>query len=409
MRACLRSISPKGKVPLMAVGGGQSVTSLLGSGTTNDRRSDSSEVTLSDLTVKYGDFVAVDNLNLRIEPGELFVLLGQSGCGKTSTMRSIAGLEEPATGSIRVGDQVFFDSRTRTNVRINRRDVGLVFQSYAIWPHMTVYQNVAFPLRMKRVAKPEIKERVGRVLESVDMAHLAKQPASNLSGGQMQRVALARNLVMRPRVLLLDEPLSNLDAKLRESLRTELRQIQRESGITSVYVTHDQAEALVLADRIAVMEGGQIRQIGAPEELYRAPATRMIADFLGVTNIFDGVVTVVDRDVVHVRLQQSDTELLARRPAADVKIGDTVAVSVRPESLRVDPDSPPGGSAAPATNTWPGTVRSGMFAGTHYRLAVELAGGLLADVIYYGSGSGVSEGASITLRAEPADVRVLTS
>jgi len=173
MRACLRPISPKGKVPLMAVGGGQFVTSLLGSGTTNDRRSDSSEVTLSDLTVKYGDFVAVDNLNLRIEPGELFVLLGRSGCGKTSTMRSIAGLEEPATGSIRVGDQVFFDSRTRTNVRINRRDVGLVFQSYAIWPHMTVYQNVAFPLRMKRVAKPEIKERVGQVLESVDMAHLA--------------------------------------------------------------------------------------------------------------------------------------------------------------------------------------------------------------------------------------------
>jgi iron(III) transport system ATP-binding protein len=393
----------------MAVGGGQSVTSLLGSDNASDRRSASSEVTLSDLTVKYGDFVAVDNLNLRIEPGELFVLLGRSGCGKTSTMRSIAGLEEPATGSIRVGDQVFFDSRTRTNVRINRRDVGLVFQSYAIWPHMTVYQNVAFPLRMKRVAKPEIKERVGRVLESVDMAHLAKQPASNLSGGQMQRVALARNLVMRPRVLLLDEPLSNLDAKLRESLRTELRQIQRESGITSVYVTHDQAEALVLADRIAVMEGGQIRQIGAPEELYRAPASRMIADFLGVTNIFDGVVTVLDQDVVHVRLQQTGTELLARRPAEEVKVGDNVAVSVRPESLRVEPDSPPGGPATPAINTWPGTVRSGMFAGTHYRLAVELPGALLADVIHYGSGSGVSEGASITLRAEPADVRVLTS
>jgi iron(III) transport system ATP-binding protein len=393
----------------MAVGGGQSVTSLLGSDNASDRRSASSEVTLSDLTVQYGDFVAVDQLSLRIEPGELFVLLGRSGCGKTSTMRSIAGLEEPSTGSIRVGDQVFFDSKTRTNLRINRRDVGLVFQSYAIWPHMTVYQNVAFPLRMKHVARPEIKERVRQVLETVDMAHLEKQPASKLSGGQMQRVALARNLVMRPRVLLLDEPLSNLDAKLRESLRTELRQIQRESGITSVYVTHDQAEALVLADRIAVMESGQIQQIGAPEELYRAPANRMIAGFLGVTNIFEGVVTVVNQDVVRVRLNQADTELLARRPEQDVKVGDNVAASVRPESLRVQPEPQPAGSAAPAVNTWSGTMRSGTFAGTHYRLSVELPGGLLADVIYYGPGSGVSEGTQITLRAEPADVQVLTS
>jgi iron(III) transport system ATP-binding protein len=393
----------------MAVGGGQSVTSLLGDETASDRRLASSEVTLSDLTVQYGDFVAVDNLSLRIEPGELFVLLGRSGCGKTSTMRSIAGLEEPSAGSIRVGDQVFFDSKTHTNVRINRRDVGLVFQSYAIWPHMTVYQNVAFPLRMKRIAKPEIKERVRRVLESVDMAHLEKNPASQLSGGQMQRVALARNLVMRPRVLLLDEPLSNLDAKLRESLRTELRQIQRESGITSVYVTHDQAEALVLADRIAVMESGQIRQIGAPEELYRAPATRMIADFLGVTNIFDGVVTAVDQDTVRVRLEQTGTDFLARRPANAVKVGDPVAASVRPEALQVQPEPQAAGSAAPAINTWSGTVRSGMFAGTHYRLSVELPGGLITDVIYYGPGSGISEGAQLTLRADPADVQVLTS
>jgi iron(III) transport system ATP-binding protein len=393
----------------MAVGGGQSVTSLLGDETARDRRLASSEVTLSDLTVQYGDFVAVDNLSLRIEPGELFVLLGRSGCGKTSTMRSIAGLEEPSAGSIRVGDQVFFDSKTHTNVRINRRDVGLVFQSYAIWPHMTVYQNVAFPLRMKRIAKPEIKERVRRVLESVDMAHLEKNPASQLSGGQMQRVALARNLVMRPRVLLLDEPLSNLDAKLRESLRTELRQIQRESGITSVYVTHDQAEALVLADRIAVMESGQIQQIGAPEELYRAPATRMIADFLGVTNIFDGVVTVVDQDTVHVRLEQAGTEFLARRPANAVKVGDPVPASVRPEALQVQPEPQSAGSAAPAVNIWSGTVRSGMFAGTHYRLSVDLPGGLIADVIYYGPGSGISEGAQLTLRATPADVQVLTS
>ena len=385
------------------------MTSLLGSENASDRRSASSEVTLSDLTVKYGDFVAVNQLSLRIEPGELFVLLGRSGCGKTSTMRSIAGLEEPSAGSIRVGDQVFFDSKTHTNRRINRRDVGLVFQSYAIWPHMTVYQNVAFPLRMKRVAKPEIKARVGQVLESVDMAHLGKQPASKLSGGQMQRVALARNLVMRPRVLLLDEPLSNLDAKLRESLRTELRQIQRESGITSVYVTHDQAEALVLADRIAVMESGQIQQIGAPEELYRAPANRMIADFLGVTNIFDGVVTAVDQDVVRVRLNQADTDLVARRPAGDITAGASVAVSVRPESLRVEPERPPSGPAAPGVNTWSGTVRSGMFAGTHYRLSVEVPGGLIADVIYYGPGGAVSEGARITLVAEPADVQVLTS
>ena len=249
------------------------------------------EIKVRNLTVKFGDNVAVNDLSLDIEDGEMLVLLGPSGCGKTTTMRGLVGLQKPAAGSIAIGDEVVYDSTRGVNVPTNARNIGMVFQSYAIWPHLTVAQNVAFPLRMQKVPKAEIRQRVEAVLESVGLQDFGPRGASRLSGGQMQRVALARSLVMRPRMLLLDEPLSNLDAKLREKLRYELRELQQSLGMTAVYVTHDQSEALALADRIAVMRKGIIEQLAGPVEMYRNPRTSFVADFLGVDNIFAARVT----------------------------------------------------------------------------------------------------------------------
>src|SRR6478609_5729024 len=244
------------------------------------------KISIQNLQLKYGDFVAIENLNLDIGDGEALVLLGQSGCGKTSTMRCLAGLEEPSSGRIIIDDVVVFDSEKGINLPPNKRNVGMVFQSYAVWPHMTVAQNVAYSLKQKKLSKNEIDERVMEALTLVGLEPYADRGASLLSGGQMQRVALARSLVMRPSVLLLDEPLSNLDARLRDRLRIELRALQQKLNLTSVYVTHDQGEALALADRIALMQNGRLAQVGSPGEIYENPASASIADFLGVTNIF---------------------------------------------------------------------------------------------------------------------------
>ncbi|WP_064712062.1 ABC transporter ATP-binding protein [Rhizobium bangladeshense] len=235
---------------------------------------------LDKLTLSYGDTVAVRDLDLSIGKGELVALLGPSGCGKTTTMRAIAGLLPPASG--RIG----LDGADITRVSANKRAVGLVFQSYALFPHLTVYENVAFGLRLKSISGTDLDARVGAGLKSVGLSTFAGRKPAELSGGQQQRVALARSMVMEPKVLLLDEPLSNLDARLRLEMRAELQRVQKESGVTMIFVTHDQVEALALADRIVVMVNGGIEQIGTPEEIYNSPVSAFVADFVGFENVF---------------------------------------------------------------------------------------------------------------------------
>ncbi|MDR7031050.1 ABC transporter ATP-binding protein [Rhizobium rosettiformans] len=278
--------------------------------------------------------LAASDVNFSVPKGRLFTLLGPSGCGKTTTLRSIAGLERPTTGVITAGDRVVFSGNSNIFIAPNRRQFGMVFQSYAIWPHMSVFENAAFPLRVrsKRLPEKEINDKVMKMLAAVSLDHLAERQATQLSGGQQQRLALARALVMEPELLLLDEPLSNLDAKLREKMRFELKKIQRELGITTIYVTHDQSEALALSHEIAVMNQGKIVQIGSPRDIYERPTTTFVADFIGSTNFIEGVV----RD-------RSDRGFIVDSPigslAADHKdnlsIGAAVSMSIRPEDLRL--------------------------------------------------------------------------
>ena len=307
---------------------------------------------------------AVKNVNLSVQPGELFTLLGPSGCGKSTTLRAIAGLERPDTGRITVGDTVLYSStgngKQQVNVPANRRGLGMVFQSYAIWPHMTVFENVAFPLRVmprsRRPGKREITERVHRVLETMELRHYAERHATKLSGGQQQRLALARALVIEPPLLLLDEPLSNLDAKLRESLRFELKRIQRELGITSIYVTHDQIEALSLSSTIAVMKSGEVVQLGKPRDVYENPQNKFVAEFIGTSNFIEGTVAARpggDRAVIDTR----DGKLELDSPAA-VPVGTDVVVAIRPESVTLTTERP-----AERPNIWHGNVTTRAFMG----------------------------------------------
>src|SRR6266542_2792635 len=231
---------------------------------------------------------AIDDVSFVVPSGKLFTLLGPSGCGKTTTLHCIAGLETPSSGEIKIGDHMVFDDKRGTAVPPNKRNIGMVFQSYAIWPHMTVFQNVYYPLKSKGFSRSEAKERARHALETVGLIDLEDRPAPKLSGGQQQRVALARALAGAPEVLLLDEPLSNLDAKLREEMRSEIRSLQKRIHITSLYVTHDQIEALTISDQIAVMNAGKIVEIGSPQDIYLHPKTRFAANCIGMTNIIPG-------------------------------------------------------------------------------------------------------------------------
>jgi ABC-type Fe3+/spermidine/putrescine transport system ATPase subunit len=247
-------------------------------------------IEVQDLVVRYGDTTAVDGVSFAIAPGELVTLLGPSGCGKTTTLRSIAGLETPSDGSIRISGRTVYSRREKWNVPSEKRGVSMVFQSYAIWPHMTVFENVAYGLRVRNVPSSQVTENVNRVLDMVQMRGFGDRPSSKLSGGQQQRVAVARAIAFSPNVLLFDEPLSNLDAKLRAEMRVELRELQRRLDITSLYVTHDQEEALAISDRVIVMNGGTIEQIGSPEAIYNRPVSRFVADFVGSANMIPGSV-----------------------------------------------------------------------------------------------------------------------
>jgi iron(III) transport system ATP-binding protein len=286
---------------------------------------------------------AAQDVSFQVPEGKLFTLLGPSGCGKTTTLRSIAGLERPRSGEIAVKERVVFSSAKGVFVAPNRRGFGMVFQSYAIWPHMTVFANAAFPLEVggRRFSRQEIRDKVMRVLSATQLDHLAEREATKLSGGQQQRLALARALVMEPKLLLLDEPLSNLDAKLREKMRFELKRLQRELRITTVYVTHDQSEALALSHEIAVMNEGRIQQIASPRDIYERPASAFVADFVGTTNFLDGSVLGPDGSNGHyrVRTEIGDLSVLATEP---LRAEEKVLLSVRPEDVDLAESKPDG-------------------------------------------------------------------
>ncbi|HEX2312462.1 MAG TPA: ABC transporter ATP-binding protein [Thermomonospora sp.] len=299
---------------------------------------------------------AVDDVSFEIREGELYTLLGPSGCGKTSTLRSVAGLERPDGGRIVIDGTVVTGGPADAFVPPNKRDIGMVFQSYGIWPHMTVFDNAAFPLQVAKSKLPKkvIRERVEQALAAVHLAGYETRMATRLSGGQQQRLALARALVRRPKLLLLDEPLSNLDAKLRQAMRAELSSLQQQLGITALYVTHDQAEALSMSSRIAVMSAGRIVQEGSPRDIYQRPATRFVADFVGTTNLLRGTVT-GGNGGTRVRTELGE---LAAPETAGVKAGDAVLVAVRPESVRLHLADP-----GPAPNVVRGEVDRVMFVG----------------------------------------------
>ena len=286
-----------------------------------------SAIKVQGLLVRYDSATALDRVSLSVASGELLMLLGPSGCGKTTLLRSIAGFIQPDAGSIH------FDDEEMIGRPIHLRNVGMVFQSFALWPHMTVAENVAFGLRERRVPKTELAARVEAALEATRMAGFGRRPIDELSGGEQQRVALARALVIQPRCLLLDEPLSNLDAKLRQSMRDEIRRLCKSAGLTTIYVTHDQKEALAIADRIAVMQKGRILQIGTPAEIYRRPQSRAVATFVGETNLFKGRVAAVEASGIRVD-SPIGALMAAPDPAFSPTTGSEVWVSIRPECLR---------------------------------------------------------------------------
>lgn len=287
-------------------------------------------VTLKEVSKHFGEVKAVDEVNLEVKEGELFFLLGPSGCGKTTTLRIIAGFYKPDKG------RVYFDERFINDVPPYKRNVGMVFQNYALWPHMTSYDNIIYGLKVRKVSASERVRKAREVLEIVQMKEFATRYPNQLSGGQQQRIALARAIVTEPDVLLLDEPLSNLDAKLRLETRKEIKRIQMNLGITSIYVTHDQEEALSMADRIAIMNEGRLEQIGSPREIYSKPVNSFVAGFIGETNFINGVVGAInlEENLIVVETPSGD-EIQAKRKLEGFSIGQNVLCSIRPEHIRL--------------------------------------------------------------------------
>lgn len=291
------------------------------------------ELIIENMSRDFGSFHATRDINFHIADGEFVTLLGPSGCGKSTTLAAVAGLDRPTQGIIRTTEQVFFDSNRKLFLPAEDRNCGLVFQSYALWPHLTVFDNVAFPLKLRRIPTPERKRMIEQVLALVEMEPFTGRYPHELSGGQQQRVALARTLVYKPSILLLDEPLSNLDAKLRERARVWLGELKRQLKMTTLYVTHDQSEALTLSDRIVIMDKGRIVQIGTPEEIYENPAEAFVADFIGTSSFFPGTVDIMRDGDALVRFAGGATLSVAARRA--VSTGSSVKVSVRPERLQI--------------------------------------------------------------------------
>jgi iron(III) transport system ATP-binding protein len=309
----------------------------------------------------FGPLMAVNDVSFEVHPGELVTLLGPSGCGKTTTLRLIAGLEQGDSGQIFLGDRLLSDPARNHFVQPEQRSMGMVFQNYAVWPHMTVGENVGFPLRMKGVPRKEIEERTQKILDVVGLEQLGNRPSPLLSGGQQQRVALARALVFEPEVLLLDEPLSNLDARLREELRFELKELQRRLGITTVLVTHDQKEAMVLADRIIVMNAGRIEQVGQPVTVYQQPTTPFVLEFLGATNYLSAQVVGSEELVI----PDAGGALLPLPPRGDAATGLVGRISFRAEDVSLERIN---GQA----EQWAGHIVSAAFLGNQFEYVVQL-------------------------------------
>jgi spermidine/putrescine transport system ATP-binding protein len=363
-----------------------------------DGHAGSASVELRGVTKRFDDFTAVDDLSLELGEGEFFTLLGPSGCGKTTTLRMIAGFEQPSEGEIRIeGEDV-------AGLPAHKRPTNTVFQSYALFPHLSVEDNVGFGLKRKKVAKAEIATRVEAELERVGLANQAKRKPAQLSGGMQQRVALARALVNLPKVLLLDEPLGALDLKLRKGLQVELKRIQREVGITFVYVTHDQEEALTMSDRIAVMNRGRIEQIAAPEEVYERPTTSFVAGFIGVSNLMPASVSAPGR----VRLDQG---LEVEGNTADLGPGEGCFAVVRPEKLRVELV----GEVDPSSNGLPrvdGIVESSLFLGTSTQIVVDLGDDVRMTVLVPNADEAARQrlpggGARVSLSWEPEHMHMV--
>ena len=350
------------------------------------------EIHLEQLTKTFGDVVAVDGIDLNMPGGEFFTMVGPSGCGKTTTLRMIAGFERPTSG------RIVLDDVDVAQVPPHKRNVNTVFQSYALFPHLDVAGNVGFGLKYKKLTKAEHAKRVAEALALVQLGDYAKRKPGQLSGGQQQRVALARALVLTPKVLLLDEPLGALDARLRKDLQVELKALQAGLGITFVFVTHDQEEALTMSDRVAVMSGGRVEQVGTPREMYEEPATLFVADFLGVSNLIDADAS-GDGDACALRVGE---RTLKATSGAVASRGEVKAM-VRPERVVIEDHG------AAGENRLPGLVERAVYVGSAYEVHVRLVGGSLlkATVRNDGSGLGYEEGSAVTLYLPPDAVRVL--
>jgi spermidine/putrescine transport system ATP-binding protein len=351
--------------------------------------SDTHEVTLTDVTKRFGDQVAVDRVSLTINRGEFFSLLGPSGCGKTTTLRMISGFEFPTSGRIEIGGKLV------TNVPAHRRNTNLVFQQLALFPHLDVFDNIAFGLRVRRTSRVEIQRRVSEILEVVGLGEFARRRVSQISGGQQQRVAIARALVNEPAVLLLDEPLGALDLKLRMQMQVELKALQHRVGTTFIYVTHDQGEALVMSDRIAVMSNGRVEQIGSGRDVYLRPASAFVASFIGETNLLHGKVRGVHGDTA---LLSTETGEIHARVELPLHEGQSVTISLRPESANL---AATGGEGLRAN------VSAVFFLGRQIRYDLVTPSGHIVKIDRPAGEEVLSEGAEVVAIWDPADVVVL--
>jgi ABC-type Fe3+/spermidine/putrescine transport system ATPase subunit len=345
--------------------------------------------------------VAVKRINLEIAEGEFFTLLGSSGCGKTTTLRMIGGLEKPDGGAIYLGQQCLVSAEKNLFIKPEKRNMGMVFQSYALWPHMTVFENISYPLKLRGIKGQAAEKQVSDVLGLVGLAGLEERPAPALSGGQQQRVALARALVFSPKVLLLDEPLSNLDAQLREEMRRELKALQRRVNVTVIFVTHDQIEALSLSDRIAIMKFGDLEQVGTPEDVYYHPATPFVRDFLGKTFLLPGKVAAISDEHVRVEVQGVGASALVLQrqnviaPLKDFPgVGTAAMVAIRPEKIELSD-----GARAGAGNFVEGTLQASQFLGDRYEYTVTL--GSETRVIVSPEARQLKHGGKVCLELKP--------
>jgi iron(III) transport system ATP-binding protein len=348
-------------------------------------------VELRGLTKRYGDVAVVDDVSLTVEHGQLVCLLGPSGCGKTTTLRLIAGFVEPSGGEVRVGDKLL--SSRAGSVPPERRNMSMIFQSYALWPHMTVAENIIYGLKLRKLDRATIASKLDAILATTRLAPLAERYPGELSGGQQQRVALARALIVEPETLLLDEPLSNLDANLREEMRFEVRRLHDTYRYTTVYVTHDQSEAMTTADLIAVMNAGKIEQAGSPEAIYELPRSEFVARFIGSSNVVKGKA----RDEAHIDL----TGVPLRCVGAKLKIGSDAAVSIRPHDIKISVNRP-----RQAENVVAGTVTRQVFLGGSRDYMIETKDGTQLRVIT-GAGENIAQGSAVFLHLPPERCRAL--